>query len=61
MGPIGTGRQRLELATMMKESPVPLLAKQSTLKVGMRILSLVRPSLLCGTKGYLATRPVNPT
>jgi hypothetical protein len=61
MGPIGTGRRRLELATMIKESPEPQLAKRSTSKVGTWILLLARPSLLCGTKGRLVIRPLNPT
>jgi hypothetical protein len=46
---------------MIKESPEPLLTKRLTPKVGMWILSLARPSLLCGTKGHLAIKPLNPT
>jgi hypothetical protein len=61
MGPIETGRRRLELTTMIKESSEPLFAKQSMSKVGTQILLLARPSLLCGMKGHLAIRPLNPT
>jgi hypothetical protein len=61
MGPIGIDHRRLELARTIKESSEPLLAKRPTPKVGMWILSLARPSLLCGTKGRLAIRPLNPT
>jgi hypothetical protein len=46
---------------MIKESPEPLLTKRLTPKVGMWILSLARPSLLCGMKGRLAIEPLNPT
>jgi hypothetical protein len=61
MGPIGTGHQRLELTMMIKESPEPLPVKRSTAKVDVQIVSLARPSLLCGTKDRPAIRPVVPT
>jgi hypothetical protein len=56
MGPIGIGRQRLELMKVVKESPESLLVRRSMPKVGMWIPSLARLSLLCGMKGRLVIK-----